>query len=307
MSDTKKRTISEEEICDKNENTEATKRPTRLRGVAKSPLRENDVNEGLTRKRKLSEAVAVPEMTPCSKTSRVANGLVAKTKYCICQSEYDKKRFYIQCDACHSWFHGDCVGVTPERAEAIDEYVCEGCSKLKVPAEAKELYCVCAKPYDERLFYIGCDRCNGWFHGSCVGVMACEADTLETYVCPKCLRADAKEWMLDRRVTEKNIEIIKSIVCAMKNHNKAWPFIKPVDVNEVPNYYNIIKEPMDLSKVEAKVNKQQYERYVDFIHDVAKIFENCRLFNPAGSTFCKCANALEKLFVEKLKILKTKI
>ena len=64
---------------------------------------------------------------------------------------------------------------------------------------------------------------------------------------------------------------------------------------------------LDLSKVEAKMNKQQYERYVDFIHDVAKIFENCRLFNPAGSTFCKCANALEKLFVEKLKILKTKI
>lgn len=64
---------------------------------------------------------------------------------------------------------------------------------------------------------------------------------------------------------------------------------------------------LDLSKVEMKLNKHQYERYVDFIHDVAKIFENCRLFNPAESTFCKCANALEKLFVEKLKTLKPKI
>lgn len=64
---------------------------------------------------------------------------------------------------------------------------------------------------------------------------------------------------------------------------------------------------LDLSKVESRLNGSQYERYIDFIKDMGKIFENCRLFNPAGSTFCKCANALEKIFIDKLKILKAKM
>lgn len=220
--------VKKDETEVKNENSEAavTKRPLRSK---KSPLRENDVNEAessvVTRKRKLSETAAgqsgVAEMSPCSKTSRVGNGMVAKAKYCVCNSEYDKKRFYIQCDTCHNWFHGECVGVTPEHADSIDEYVCAGCSgKVKGVEKkkkgAEELFCLCAKPYDERLFYIGCDRCNGWYHGSCVGVLACEADSLDTYVCPKCLKADAKEWLLDRRVSEKNWEILKNVVGALK-------------------------------------------------------------------------------------------
>lgn len=29
-----------------------------------------------------------------------------------------------------------------------------------------------------------------------------------------------------------------------QSHKSAWPFIDPVDANEVPDYYNVIKEPM---------------------------------------------------------------
>ena len=35
-------------------------------------------------------------------------------------------------------------------------------------------------------FYVGCDHCQDWFHGHCVGVTKTEADTMETYVCPNC-------------------------------------------------------------------------------------------------------------------------
>jgi Transcription factor involved in chromatin remodeling, contains bromodomain len=33
----------------------------------------------------------------------------------------------------------------------------------------------------------------------------------------------------------------------IKNHNAAWPFLKPVDKNEVPDYYDHIKFPMGKS------------------------------------------------------------
>lgn len=35
-------------------------------------------------------------------------------------------------------------------------------------------------------FYIGCDRCQNWFHGSCVGITKPEAEKLSTYLCPNC-------------------------------------------------------------------------------------------------------------------------
>lgn len=30
----------------------------------------------------------------------------------------------------------------------------------------------------------------------------------------------------------------------IQSHKSAWPFIDPVDASEVPDYYNVIKEPM---------------------------------------------------------------
>jgi hypothetical protein len=33
------------------------------------------------------------------------------------------------------------------------------------------------------------------------------------------------------------------------DHENSWPFRKPVDPKKVPDYYDVIKEPMDLEKV----------------------------------------------------------
>lgn len=36
-------------------------------------------------------------------------------------------------------------------------------------------------------FYICCDKCQDWFHGSCVGVLQCEGDKMDDYNCPNCM------------------------------------------------------------------------------------------------------------------------
>ncbi|OWA53711.1 hypothetical protein BV898_18133 [Hypsibius exemplaris] len=36
-------------------------------------------------------------------------------------------------------------------------------------------------------FMIGCDKCRGWFHGSCMAMSADYADTIETFYCMDCL------------------------------------------------------------------------------------------------------------------------
>lgn len=32
--------------------------------------------------------------------------------------------------------------------------------------------------------------------------------------------------------------------CVLQSHKSAWPFMEPVDPEEAPDYYKVIKEPM---------------------------------------------------------------
>ncbi|KAF9804318.1 hypothetical protein SFRURICE_011933 [Spodoptera frugiperda] len=77
----------------------------------------------------------------------------------------------------------------------------------------------------------------------------------------------------------------------VKNHTSAWPFLKPVDKAEVPDYYDHIKYPMDLRTMVDRLKARYYVSKRLFIADMTRIFTNCRL----------CANTLEKYFHTKMK------
>jgi hypothetical protein len=55
----------------------------------------------------------------------------------------------------------------------------------KKKEEEEEVYCLCRKP-DNGDFMIGCDFCNEWYHGKCVGVSRKQAGDIKRYSCPKC-------------------------------------------------------------------------------------------------------------------------
>ncbi len=65
----------------------------------------------------------------------------------------------------------------------------------------------------------------------------------------------------------------------MRKHNAVWPFREPVVSEDVPDYTNIVKEPIDLKAIEKKVANNNYATREAFIEDVLKIFSNCRLYN----------------------------
>jgi hypothetical protein len=48
-----------------------------------------------------------------------------------------------------------------------------------------EVYCICKGPDDGR-FMILCDRCQDWYHGSCVGIRSEQADAISNFICHKC-------------------------------------------------------------------------------------------------------------------------
>lgn len=73
-------------------------------------------------------------------------------------------RFYIGCDLCTNWYHGECVGITEKEAKKMDDYVCVECRRGRDGGSGaggggagagggggggEELYCICQTPYDE--------------------------------------------------------------------------------------------------------------------------------------------------------------
>uniref|UniRef100_H2Z2H4 histone acetyltransferase n=1 Tax=Ciona savignyi TaxID=51511 RepID=H2Z2H4_CIOSA len=94
---------------------------------------------------------------------------------------------------------------------------------------------------------------------------------------------------------------LKAIVQSMRSHSSAWPFLEPVKKSEVPNYYDIIKSPMDLKTLNEQVRSKQYSSRAQFVTDAQKIFDNCRTFNPPESDYFKCATTMENFFYNKLR------
>ncbi|XP_030152198.1 nucleosome-remodeling factor subunit BPTF isoform X9 [Lynx canadensis] len=163
-----------------------------------------------------------------------------------------------------------------------------------------KLYCICKTPYDESKFYIGCDRCQNWYHGRCVGILQSEAELIDEYVCPQCQSTEDAMTVLTP-LTEKDYEGLKRVLRSLQAHKMAWPFLEPVDPNDAPDYYGVIKEPMDLATMEERVQRRYYEKLTEFVADMTKIFDNCRYYNPSDSPFYQCAEVLESFFVQKLK------
>ncbi|KAB7494155.1 Nucleosome-remodeling factor subunit [Armadillidium nasatum] len=245
-----------------------------------------------------------PKTSAASRVNKKSNKTKSKKIVCICRTFFDDTKFYVGCDLCGNWFHGDCVGITETLSRSMTEYVCDDCANAKLN---KDLFCFCRQPYDETQFYICCEKCEDWYHGKCIGIMQAEADDIDDYICPKCEPDNKWNRPCQKKLTDKDYTELKKVAKLLIQHKNAWPFLEPVDQSEVPDYYKVVKQPMDLKAVERKVQQRKYKNLFEFVGDVMLVFDNCRAYNPPNSSFFSCANNLEGFFCMKLKQLKSKI
>ncbi|XP_011630303.1 histone acetyltransferase KAT2B-like [Pogonomyrmex barbatus] len=94
---------------------------------------------------------------------------------------------------------------------------------------------------------------------------------------------------------------LNNVLNSVKVHSAAWPFVEPVDKDEVPDYYDHIKYPMDLKTMEERLKSKYYVTRRLFIADMIRIFTNCRLYNSLDTDYYRCASALEKYFQTRMK------
>lgn len=87
----------------------------------------------------------------------------------------------------------------------------------------------------------------------------------------------------------------------MQNNSNAWPFQQPVNKDEVLDYYDVIKEPMDLATMEEKHEKDLYPTPEDFIRDAKLIFDNCKKYNNESTPYAKAAGRLERFMWQQIR------
>ncbi|KAF8947791.1 hypothetical protein BGZ47_007855 [Haplosporangium gracile] len=71
--------------------------------------------------------------------------------------------------------------------------------------------------------------------------------------------------------------------------------------DEYPEYYEVIKSPMSLQLVQARIKNGHYKNVDDFDREFQLIFENALIFNEDGSRINKDARVLLKLFNTRKK------
>ncbi|KAI1883385.1 hypothetical protein AGOR_G00230890 [Albula goreensis] len=102
---------------------------------------------------------------------------------------------------------------------------------------------------------------------------------------------------VDRRTCER---LLLRVYC----NELSADFQEPVSSSIMPEYYEVIKTPMDLSMVKAKLEAKRsagYGSLEEFVSDVRLIFRNCAEFNEADTEVAAAGKNLEVYFEEQLK------
>ncbi|KHN97727.1 transcription regulator BDF1 [Metarhizium album ARSEF 1941] len=100
-------------------------------------------------------------------------------------------------------------------------------------------------------------------------------------------------------------EVLAEIMSAKNHHVNAW-FLDPVDAEglNIPDYYSVIKKPMDLNKASRMLSGGEISNLKDFDKTVRLIFDNCYKFNgpvEQGNPVSAIAKQLEDLYLAQMK------
>jgi len=97
--------------------------------------------------------------------------------------------------------------------------------------------------------------------------------------------------------------IMQQLLVSLQSHSQAWAFLVPVNGEEVTDYYDVIKKPMDFNTMEHKLNHNVYDNLNAFLDDARLVFQNCLLYNPEGSVYAKHAIAMQRFLDEQVAVL----
>ncbi|KAK7072813.1 Transcription initiation factor TFIID subunit 1 [Halocaridina rubra] len=111
-----------------------------------------------------------------------------------------------------------------------------------------------------------------------------------------------KERSVNRRRIDPVITlstIFEEMLNEMREMTDAQPFLFPVNIKQVPDYYNIVNHPMDLSTIRDNLRQKKYQSREEFLSDISLIVENSKLYNGSKSTLTVTAQKMLELCIDR--------
>jgi E1A/CREB-binding protein len=105
-----------------------------------------------------------------------------------------------------------------------------------------------------------------------------------------------------RRLAMKCLPIIINLIYHTET---GWIFKQPVDPKEncAPDYYDVIRNPMDLGLIRRRLENGFYQNLYSFESDVYLVFDNCILYNGEDSDLGEIAVDLKNRFLLDLQTM----
>lgn len=96
-------------------------------------------------------------------------------------------------------------------------------------------------------------------------------------------------------------EALELVVDTVRTSKHAWPFVDPVP-ETVPGYYDLIKEPMNLRKLRAKIEFREYKSLIELEKDFQLLVNNCEKYNGPKNIYTKMVYKLWKSFRKNVRL-----
>ncbi|CAG7997621.1 unnamed protein product [Penicillium nalgiovense] len=113
----------------------------------------------------------------------------------------------------------------------------------------------------------------------------------------------------DGAITRETWKLMMDVVMAIYDyreedgHDPSRLFHRSVNKRYVPDYYDIIKEPMALSILKARINKREYKHFSEFVRDCALIPHNAQTYNRPRSQAYEDALVVKEVFASEFRKL----
>ncbi|XP_036943830.1 nuclear body protein SP140-like protein [Acanthopagrus latus] len=174
-----------------------------------------------------------------------------------------------------------------------------------------DVCCTCKNEKNEEDVLVMCEGCPRSFHPKChlPHVEAAIMGDSNLWMCTFCVfrsnqgcyyRDELKrEAAMSRKISQHMLEC-QYLLLHLCSADEEQTFADDPTLY-LSDYSAVVKTPMWLGSVAAKLQKQLYQTVGEFVSDVQLIFTNCASYNQGKAKFFDMGNRLKKLFDEEFK------
>ncbi|KZC06179.1 Bromodomain adjacent to zinc finger domain protein 1A [Dufourea novaeangliae] len=196
----------------------------------------------------------------------------------------------ISCDACPNYYHVECIEPPIMRAPR-GRWMCLDCKDRKDRRSGTKHVRGRERERDKERQCAAAARSR--IHGFAKSLLTTEstdwddssnsedAEPRQTRRATK--RAAEVEQEVDRGTVKRPMARLQDLLTDIRHHRDSWPFLSPVTKDEVPDYHEIISNPMDFGTIKYKLNNGEYETPEQFFSDCHLVFANCQAYNEEHS------------------------